>query len=418
MNDDMMRRLRATVRYCYDHVPSYREAMRANDVSPDDIRTRDDMVRIPFLNKPDLRAYYPSGLLAVPPSQVVRYHASSGTTGTPTVVSYTHNDIMTWAEMVADCLRLVGVQEGDKIQNSYGYGLFTGGLGLHYGAERLGASVIPTSGGNTARQIRILKDFSVDVLCCTPSYALYLAEVLESEGTDPASLPLRAGIFGAEPWSDSLREKIEDALDIKAYDIYGMSELGGPGAGMECKEQDGLHIWDDKYYVEVIDPDTGELLGPDEKGELVFTSLWKEASPVLRFRTGDISWLYGATCGCGASDQRIGRIYGRTDDMLIIRGVNIFPSQIEHVLSRIPGVSGHYQIYVDRKGSLDEMEVFVEITDEMFNDSMTDIIELKRTIDAEMFSVLGIRVKVTVVEPGTVPRSEGKAKRIIDRRLV
>nr|HOP09232.1 phenylacetate--CoA ligase [Candidatus Methanofastidiosa archaeon] len=372
----------------------------------------------PFLYKDHLRRYYPTGILAVDKKDVVRYHASSGTTGKPTVVSYTNNDIKTWAAMVADCLRLVGVTEGDIIQNSYGYGLFTGGLGLHYGAEQLGASVVPTSGGNTQRQVQIMKDFGVHVLCCTPSYALYLSEVMEANGIDPKELPLKAGIFGAEPWSDSMRRMIEDALDIKAYDIYGMSELGGPGVGMECKNQDGLHIWDDKFIAEIIDPSTGEVLPPGKKGELVFTSLWKEACPVIRFRTGDITYLYEEECDCGRTVQRIGRIIGRTDDMLIIRGVNVFPSQIEHVLSRIKGVSGHYQIYVERKGSLDMMEIFVEMTKNIFNDSMNEILELREHIEKEMYAILNIHVKVNIVEPGKIPRSEGKAKRVIDKRVI
>jgi len=410
--------LKKNLTYCYKHAPHYKRSFNEMGICPDDVKSLEDLSKVPFLLKKDLRSYYPTGILAVDKRSVVRYHASSGTTGRPTVVSYTKADIDIWADMVANCLKIAGVHNGDIIQNSYGYGLFTGGLGLHYGAEKLGASVVPTSGGNTARQVQIMKDFKVDVLCCTPSYALYLSEVVEQSGTDPKELPLRAGIFGAEPWSDSMRKKIEDAFDIKAYDIYGMSELGGPGAGMECTLQDGLHIWDDKYVVEVIDPKTGETLPSGEKGELVFTSLWKEASPVIRFRTGDISYMYEDECSCKSSVQRIGRLLGRTDDMLIIRGVNVFPSQIEHVLSNIKGVSGHYQIYVERKGMLDEMEVFVEVTEEIFNDSMGDILELRHAIEDKMYAVLNIHVKVTVVEPSTIPRSEGKAKRIIDKRLM
>ncbi|MCC7568129.1 MAG: phenylacetate--CoA ligase [Candidatus Methanofastidiosa archaeon] len=419
MNDaQRLSLLKRTLSYCYDHAPHYRQAFTAAGFHPDALRSLEDLAHVPFLRKAELRSYYPTGILAVDKRRVVRYHASSGTTGSPTVVSYTKADIATWASMVADCLRLAGVGEGSVIQNSYGYGLFTGGLGLHYGAELLGASVVPTSGGNTARQVKILQDFGVDVLCCTPSYALYLSEVVAESGIDPKELPLSVGIFGAEPWSDSMRRRIEDAFDIKAYDIYGMSELGGPGVGMECAGQDGLHIWDDKYLVEVVDPETGEVLGEGEKGEIVFTSLWKEACPVIRFRTGDISHLYDSRCGCDASDQRIGRIVGRTDDMLIVRGVNVFPSQIEHVLSKIQGVSGHYQIYVERKGALDDMEVYVEVTGELFNDSMGEIIELQRAIEHEMYAVLNIKVRVRLVEPGKIPRSEGKAQRIIDRRML
>ncbi len=417
-NDQRLRLLKKTLEYCYTFSPHYRKAFDKAGVSPSNIHKLQDYASVPFLYKKELRAYYPTGILAVDKLRVVRYHASSGTTGSPTVVSYTQPDIDTWASMVADCLRLVGVRQGYIIQNSYGYGLFTGGLGLHYGAERLGASVVPTSGGNTTRQVKIMKDFGVDVLCCTPSYALYLSEVVEASGADPKELPLKMGIFGAEPWSDSMRKKIEDSFDIKAYDIYGMSELGGPGVGIECPHQDGLHIWDDKYYVEVIDPETGEVLEPGEEGEIVFTSLWKEACPVIRFRTGDISHLYHDVCECGASDQRIGRIVGRTDDMLVIRGVNVFPSQIEHVLSRIQGVSGHYQIYVDRNGALDNMEVYVEVTADLFNDSMSEMLDLRRQIEQEMYAVLNITVTVRLVEPGKIPRSEGKAQRIIDRRML
>lgn len=410
--------IKKTLRYVKDNVPYYKEAFKKASFDPDSFTSINDLSKVPFLLKKELRSFYPTGLLAVEKRKVVRFHASSGTTGKPTVVAYTKNDIDTWARMVADCLNVTGVTEGDVIQNSYGYGLFTGGLGLHYGAEKLGASVIPASGGNTARQVQLLHDFGVNVLCCTPSYALYIAEVMENSGIDPRELPLRIGIFGAEPWSDSMRKKIEDALDIKAYDIYGMSELGGPGVGIECERQDGLHIWDDKYVAEIIDPETGEVLGSGEKGELVFTSLWKEASPVIRFRTGDITWLYEQECDCKTSRQRIGRLLGRVDDMLIIRGVNVFPSQIEHVLSKIRGVSGHYQIYVERHGALDIMEVYVELTEDLFNDSMGDIIDLQREIESEMYSVLNIKVKVRVVEPGKIPRSEGKAQRILDRRMI
>lgn len=417
-SDERYRLLKKNLEYVYKRVPHYRKAFKSANVTPEDITVMDDLSKIPFLYKKDLRDYYPTGILAVDKKEVVRYHASSGTTGKPTVVSYTRSDIRTWAEMVADCLRLVGVKEGDIIQNSYGYGLFTGGLGLHYGAELLGASVVPTSGGNTQRQVQIMKDFGAQVLCCTPSYALYLSEVIEQNDMDPKELPLKVGVFGAEPWSDSMRDIIEDSLDIKAYDIYGMSELGGPGVGMECERQEGLHIWDDKFIVEIIDPNTGEVLPPGEKGELVFTSLWKQASPVIRFRTGDITYLYEEECDCKGTQQRIGRLLGRTDDMLIIRGVNVFPSQIEHVLSKIKGVSGHYQIYVNRKGALDDMEIFVEVTRSIFNDSMKEILELKDHIESEMYATLNIHVKVNVVEPGKIPRSEGKAKRIIDKRMI
>jgi len=419
MNDDkIFNLLKKNLDYVYSKVPHYKRSFKSVGMTPNDVKSMDDLSKVPFLFKNDLRKYYPTGILAVDKKRIVRYHASSGTTGKPTVVSYTHNDIKTWASMVADCLKLVGVGEGDVIQNSYGYGLFTGGLGLHYGAEQLGASVVPTSGGNTQRQVQIMKDFSVDVLCCTPSYALYLSEVMMANGIDPKDLPLRMGIFGAEPWSDSMRDKIEDALDIKAYDIYGMSELGGPGVGIECPNQDGLHIWDDKFIVEIIDPETGEVLPPGEKGELVFTSLWKEAAPVIRFCTGDITYMYDEECECKSTSQRIGRLLGRTDDMLIIRGVNVFPSQIEHVLSGIKGISGHYQIYVDRTGSLDVMEIFVEMTKNIFNDSMNEILELKNHIEDEMYAILNIKVKVNIVEPGKIPRSEGKAKRIIDKRVI
>jgi len=412
-----LKRLQGLVERLYTAVPFYKQSMDKSNVKPQDIKSIKDLSRLPFTNKTDLRDNYPFGLFAVPFEQVVRIHASSGTTGKPTVVGYTKKDIETWAEVMARTLSCGGAHKGDVVHNAYGYGLFTGGLGAHYGAERIGAAVIPISGGNTKRQIMIMKDFGSTVLLCTPSYALNIAEVMEELNVDPSSLHLRVGLFGAEPWSDKMREEIEKKLKIQAIDIYGLSEIIGPGVASECLEQKhGLHVFEDHFIPEIINPETGEVLPHGEKGELVFTTLTKEAFPVLRYRTKDISRLIPDKCSCGRTFLRMERVTGRSDDMLIIRGVNVFPSQVEHVLMGVEGVEPHYQIIVDREGSLDRMEVQVEVSDEIFSDEVKQLEKMSKQIEREIKDLLGVSCKVKLVEPKTIQRSEGKAKRVIDNR--
>ena len=386
-------------------------------MKPADIKVLKDLAKLPFTTKEDLRINYPFGLFAVPFDKVVRIHASSGTTGKPTVVGYTKNDIDAWAELMARTLSAGGAHQGDVVHNAYGYGLFTGGLGAHYGAERLGAAVIPISGGNTKRQIMIMQDFGSTVLMCTPSYALNMADVMKEMKVDPSSLKLRVGLFGAEPWSENMRNEIEKKLGIKAIDIFGLSEVMGPGVASECiEEQRGLHVFEDYFIPEIIDPKTGEVLAPGESGELVFTTLTKEAFPVIRYRTKDISRLITEQCSCGRTFYRMQRITGRTDDMLIIRGVNVFPSQIEHVLMSVEGVEPHYQIIVDREGALDVMEVQVEVSEDIFSDEVKVLEKLAKKIEREIKDLLGTTCKIKLVEPKTIQRSEGKAKRVIDNR--
>jgi len=411
-----LERLKVTVERVFYNVPHYRRAFQEKGLEPSDIKSLDDLSKLPFTTKDDLRENYPFGMFAVPMSEVVRLHSSSGTTGKPTVVGYTRRDIEVWAELMARALVCGGATRNDIIQNAYGYGLFTGGLGVHYGAERLGASVIPISGGNTRRQVMIMKDFGTTVLTCTPSYALHIAEVMEEMGVSPEELKLRCGIFGAEPWSENMRKEIERRLKISAVDIYGLSEVIGPGVAIECQEKNGLHIFGDHFLAEVIDPATGEVLPPGQMGELVLTSLTKEAFPVIRYRTRDITAILPGECPCGRTGVRIARITGRTDDMLIIRGVNVFPSQVESVLLQIGGTEPHYQLIVDREGSLDTLEVQVEVSESLFSDKVRGLEELERKLRLELESTLGINVKVTLVEPKTIARSEGKAKRVIDRR--
>jgi phenylacetate-CoA ligase len=378
-----------------------------------------DLKRFPFTTKLDLRDNYPYGMFTVPLEQVVRIHASSGTTGKQTVVGYTRRDINTWAELMARSLAAGGVQKNDIIHNSYGYGLFTGGLGVHYGAEKLGASVIPMSGGNSKRQIIIMQDFGSTVLTCTPSYALFLAEVAEEMGVDFKNLKLRVGIFGAEPWSERMRDEIERKLNIQAIDIYGLSEIIGPGVGIECIEaKRGLHVFEDHFIAEIIDPHTGEVLPYGERGELVFTTITKEAFPLVRYRTRDISVLYPQPCKCGRTVVRMERVSGRSDDMLIIRGVNVFPSQIESVLMNIKGVEPHYLLFVDRKGNLDTLDVHVEVNEKVFSDEVKDLQALGRKIEKEIKDLLGVTAGVKLVEPKTIQRSEGKAQRVIDKRNI
>lgn len=413
-----LERLRNTLERAYFNVPHYRKVMQEVGFEPEDLKSLDDLRRLPFTTKKDLRDNYPYGMFAVPLSEVVRIHSSSGTTGKPTVVGYTRNDINVWAEIMARTLTTAGVKKSDVIQNAYGYGLFTGGLGVHYGAERIGATIIPVSGGNTKRQVMIMKDYGTTVLTSTPSYSLHIAETIEEMGISKEELKLRIGIFGAEPWSENMRREIEDRLKLTALDIYGLSEIIGPGVAIECPHKNGLHVQEDHFIVEVIDPKTGEVLPPGEKGELVFTSLTKEALPMIRYRTGDISRLIEEPCPCGRTSVRIGRIEGRTDDMIIIRGVNVFPSQIEHVLLEIGQIEPHYQLVIDRVGYLDVLEVHVEVSKEMFSDDVKSLEILSKKIQNEIESTLGISVKVKLVEPKTIERSEGKAKRVIDKRKI
>jgi len=413
-----LRRLQLTVERCFFNVPFYRQRMQKIGVNPEDIKSLEDLKRLPFTYKKDFRDNYPYGMFAVPLSEVVRIHSSSGTTGKPTVVGYTRGDITNWAEMMARSLTAASVAKDDVIHNAYGYGLFTGGLGVHYGAERIGASVIPISGGNTKRQIMILKDYGSTVLTCTPSYALYMAEVIKEMGINPGELKLRVGVFGAEPWSDEMRQRLEESLDIIALDIYGMSELTGPGVAIECLYKNGLHIWEDNFMVEVINPQTEEVLPPGEVGELVFTSLNKEALPLLRYRTGDLSAIIEEPCPCGRTHRKIRRIMGRTDDMLIIRGVNVFPSQIESVLLELGKTEPQYQLVVYREGALDALEVKVEVSPETFSDEIKKLEELRTEVEKAIETTLGISVKVTLVEPKSIPRSEGKAQRVVDLRKI
>jgi phenylacetate-CoA ligase len=414
-----LKRLREVVARVYNKVPYYQAKMNEVGVSPEDIQTLADIRKLPFTTKDDLRKNYPFRLFTVPMDEVVRVHASSGTTGKPTVVGYTKADIKLWAELMARTLSCGGATSKDMIQNAYGYGLFTGGLGAHYGAETLGATVIPISGGQTKRQITIMQDFGSTVLLSTPSYALNIAETMADMGVDPKTLPLRLGIFGAEPWSEKMRQELEKQLDIKAIDIYGLSEIIGPGVAAECiEEQKGLHIFEDHFLPEIIDRDTFEPLPVGESGELVFTTLTKEAFPVIRYRTKDISRLIDTPCSCGRTFRRMPKVTGRTDDMLIIRGVNVFPSQIEHVLMSVKGVEPHYQIIVDRQGNMDTMEVLVEVSETVFSDEVKQLEKLSQTIQAEIKDLIGSTCKITLVEPKTIARSEGKAVRVIDKRKI
>jgi len=414
-----LKRLRALVDRVCSTVPFYKRKLGEMGYKSGDLRKLDDLSRLPFTTKDDLRDNYPFGLFAVPMERVVRIHASSGTTGKPTVVGYTRRDVDTWAELMARTLSCGGTSSRDIVHNAYGYGLFTGGLGAHYGAEKIGAAVIPMSGGNTKRQILIMKDFGSTILLSTPSYALNLAEVMAEEGVSPAALRLKCGLFGAEPWSEGMRREIERQLKIDALDIYGLSEVIGPGVASECIEvKQGLHVFEDHFIPEIIDPATGKTLPHGESGELVFTTLTKEAFPVLRYRTRDISRLIPTPCSCGRTLLRMERISGRTDDMLIIRGVNVFPSQIESVLMEIEGVEPHYQLIVTREATLDVLEVQVEINESVFTDAIKGLEKLAKRVEHDIKDLLGVSCKVRLVEPKTIQRSEGKAKRVIDKRTV
>lgn len=417
IKEEQSRRLRETVKRCYENVPFYKKKFDEIGLKPEDIQSIDDITKIPFTNKQDLRDNYPFGLFAVPNEELVRIHASSGTTGKQTVVGYTKGDIDRWAECAGRALYAIGTRKGDKVHVSYGYGLFTGGLGMHYGTEYMGATVVPASTGNTKRQISLLEDFETNIICCTPSYALVIAETMKEMGVDPAKLPLRAGFLGAEPWSENMRKEIEKSLHIRAYDIYGLSEIAGPGVAYECEQQEGMHICEDYFYPEIIDPETLEPVAPGEYGELVFTCIGKEALPLLRYRTRDISALVYEKCECGRTLVRMTKPKGRSDDMLIIRGVNVFPSQVEHVILSL-GMEPNYQIIVDRVNNLDTMTVCIEMSDEVFSDSMKKLETTERNIATAMQSTLGVAAKVKLVAPHSLPRTEGKAKRVIDNRSI
>ncbi|MBR6563146.1 MAG: phenylacetate--CoA ligase [Clostridia bacterium] len=410
-------RLKKMVKNAYENVPFYKQKLDEAGVSPDDIQSIDDIVKLPFTLKTDLRDNFPYGLFAVPNSELVRIHASSGTTGKQTVVGYTKNDIDVWSESAARAIVATGGSKDDIVHISYGYGLFTGGLGLHYGAEYLGATAIPVSTGNTARQLQIFQDFGSTVLCCTPSYALYLGEYRRDNNIPLESLKLRAGIFGAEPWTDEMRKQIEALLGIEAYDIYGLSEIAGPGVSFDCECHNGMHVNEDYFYPEVIDPETLEPLPDGEIGELVFTCIGKEALPLVRYRTRDLCSLNHEKCACGRTTVRMSKPVGRSDDMLIIRGVNVFPSQIEHVLLQ-EGMQPNYLITVDRVNNLDTLTVDVEMNLDTFSDTVKDLEKAKKKLEAAMQSTLNVHASIRFVEYGTLPRSEGKAKRVIDKRKI
>lgn len=410
-------RLRKLVQKVYHCTPFYRQKMQEMDITPDDIRTIDDIVKLPFTTKQDLRDNYPYGLFAVPMSEIVRLHASSGTTGSPTVVGYTRRDLSIWSEMIARCLSAYGCNSHDIFSVAYGYGLFTGGLGLHYGVEHLGATVIPMSSGNTSKQIKLMHDFGASAIACTPSYALYLSEAMKEAGIPRDQFKLRIGIFGAEPWTDNMRKEIEHQMGIDAYNIYGLSEVMGPGVSHECEYKNGSHIIDDHFLPEIISPDTLEQLPYGEQGELVFTTLTKEGLPLLRYRTKDLCTLTDEPCPCGRTSIRMGRIVGRSDDMLIIRGVNVFPSQIESVILELEELEPHYMLIIDRINNLDILEVQVEVRDGFYSDEINKMLALKKKIAQRLQSVLGISANIKLVEPLSIKRSEGKAQRVLDRRV-
>lgn len=411
-----LERLRKVVQHAYDHVELFRSRMKERNLVPGDIHSLADIAKLPFMVKADLRDTYPFGLFAVPMSEVVRLHASSGTTGKPIVVGYTRSDLEVWMEVVKRAMASCGLNRTDVIQVSYGYGLFTGGLGAHYGAEALGATVVPTSGGNTKRQIMLMRDFGTTAICCTPSYFNFMIEQAAAEGIDMRNLPIKAGLFGAEPWTEEMRKRIEAASGIKAYDIYGLSEIIGPGVGIECRCQKGMHIFEDHFYPEIINPETGEVLPDGEFGELVLTTLTKVAMPMIRYRTRDLTRIIAEPCECGRTLRRIERISSRSDDMFIIRGVNVFPSQIETALLSVEGTMPHYNIILYTENGLDNIEVDVEINEELFSDKVRSMEELQHRLTAAVEGLIGIRVRIKLVAPNTIQRSEGKARRVIDHR--
>lgn len=411
-----LNRLKEIVKRAYENVPYYKKRFDELNLKPEDIQKLEDIEKLPFTTKTDLREAYPFGMFAVADEEIIEVHTSSGTTGKPTVSGYTQKDIDIWSEVMARALSMAGAGKKDKIQNCYGYGLFTGGLGVHYGTQKVGATVIPISAGNTNRQIEIIQDFNTNIITCTPSYALYLAEVLEKQGVDIDKLGLKAGVFGAEMWTEEMRNEIEKRLGIDALNIYGLTEIIGPGVAQECMQKNGLHIFEDHFYPEIIDPKTQETLGEGEKGELVLTTLTREGMPIIRFRTKDITALRKEVCKCGRTLVRMDRITGRTDDMMKIRGVIVFPSQIERALLKIEGMEPQYQIIVTRPEHLDELEVQVEASPALFSDEVKHVEEVKRMIEKQIHSEIGLRVNVTLVEPESLPRSEGKAIRVIDKR--
>ena len=410
------KRLQKLVALVYHNVPFYRNKMQEMDLSPDDIRSIDDIVKLPFTTKQDLRDNYPYGLQAAPASEIVRVHASSGTTGNPTIVGYTRRDLSVWSEVMSRCLAAYGVTREDTFSVSYGYGLFTGGLGAHYGVENLGATVIPASTGNTEKHVRLIRDLGITGIACTPSYALYLAETVERMGLTKDDIKLRIGAFGAEPWTDNMRKEIEERLGLKGYNLYGLSEIMGPGVSFECQEQNGSHINEDHFYPEIINPETLEQLPSGQQGELVFTTLTKEGMPLLRYRTKDLCSLMEGTCACGRTSVRMSRIMGRSDDMLIIRGVNVFPTQIESVILEMEEFEPHYLLIVGRENNTDTMELQVEVRPEFYSDEINKMLALKKKLGGRLQSVLGLGVNVKLVEPRSIERSVGKAKRVIDNR--
>ncbi|MBQ4137274.1 MAG: phenylacetate--CoA ligase [Clostridia bacterium] len=411
-----LERLQKTVKHVYENVPMYKERMDALGVKPEDIKSLSDITKLPYTDKPDLRDHFPDGLFAVPRKEIVRVQGSSGTTGKPIVSGYTQNDIDVWTDMVARALAEAGCTDEDTIQVTYGYGLFTGGLGIHQGASKLGAMVVPMSSGNTQRQIMMLKELGATMVCCTPSYATLLGETIREMGIDPSELKLKSGCFGAEPWTAEMRDNLESLLDFNAFDIYGLTEIGGPGVAFECRGKCGLHVNEDHVIAEIINPETGEHMPDGQTGELVFTTLTKTGQPMIRYRTHDLCTLTREKCVCGRTTARMGRITGRSDDMIIVRGVNVFPSQIESVIVGMEGVAPHYMLIVDRKNSADTLEVQIELKEELVSDTVSHVEELRNKITEQIKSVVGVMAKVTIVPPKTLPRFEGKARRVIDNR--
>lgn len=411
-----LQRLQWVVKWAYERVPAYKQKFDASGVKPKDIKTLEDLTKLPFTTKDELKEDYPYGFFALPMNKIVRIHSTSGTTGTPVVVGYSRGDLNTWAELVARLATAAGVTEEDLCQVSFGYGMFTGGFGLHYGLERVGAAVLPASTGSTERQIQIMRDFGTTVLIGTPSYALHLSEVAAGMKVDIRKLPLRVGMFGSEPWSEGMRQEIQDRMGILATDNYGLTEVMGPGVAGECEKQDGLHFNEDHFIPEIIDTESGEPVAPGEKGEMVITTLTKEGFPMIRYRTRDLTYLIDEPCSCGRTLIKMARVLGRTDDMLIIKGVNVFPSQIEQVLTEVEGVVPQYQIILKKKGVMDDIEVNVEVREDVFPDAMRKLVEFEREIESRLQTILGIYVKVNLVEPKSIERTGGKAKRILDRR--
>lgn len=417
LRERQLKKLKHLVKYCYDNIRFYKKRFDGAGLKPRDIGTLDDLHKIPFTIKNDLRDNYPYGMVAAPLEDIVEIHASSGTTGNPTIGAYTQNDVDVWRELMARSIYTTGGRRQDVIHIAYGYGLFTGGLGFHYGAQEIGMAITPASGGMTRRQIKLMKDLGATILCCTPSFAVYLAETMLREGVDPRKdLKLKSGLFGAEPWSDKIRERIEQDMGVEAFDVYGLTELCGPGVSIECGEHEGLHIWEDHFIVESINPETGETLSPGEEGELVFTTLTKTGLPVLRYRTRDISILDDEKCACGRTHSRMIRVHGRSDDMLIVRGVNVFPSQIEYIIMGFPELAPQYQIILDRPGALDVLSVKVELTEEAARDKRLEIEHLKKRVEERIQSVVTVRANIEIVESGSIPRSAGKAQRVLDLR--